>query len=164
MAAFHLAANDFYSKHARYHLDLNYLVEQPLRMIKERGTEEYKKELETIPNLDELIREIKNLSREPDAYGIIHGDLHPGNMHFTEDNAVTFFDFDHCAYGWRAYDFFMVGFMPETHKNAVLQSYESLRPLSKVERQSVEVFSKIRILWDMGDMLAMKPLIEESKE
>ena len=26
------------------------------------------------------------------------------NVHFTEDNQITLFDFDQCGYGWRVFD------------------------------------------------------------
>ena len=157
MAAFHLAANSFRSEHQRYHLDLKYLVEEPLRLIAQQGDEEAQARLASLQPVDELVATVKALNVDGDEYGIIHGDLQGGNMHFQGDE-VTFFDFDHCAYGWRAYDLTMPLFLPEAQKTAFLQGYESLRPLTESERDSLPTFMKLRKLWDMGDHLATAAL------
>lgn len=85
---------------------MEYLVERPLRWISEFGSPEDKAEIESLTPIDELVANVKALNKEHGAYGIIHGDLHPGNIHFTETDHITLFDFDHCAYGWRAYDLY----------------------------------------------------------
>jgi Ser/Thr protein kinase RdoA (MazF antagonist) len=36
--------------------------------------------------------------------GFCHGDFHRGNGHIDDDGTITFFDFDCCGIGWRAYD------------------------------------------------------------
>ncbi len=91
------------------------------------------------------------------THDIIHGDLHSGNIRF-EGDQVTFFDFDHCAYGWRAYDVGPMSFLPEAKFEKIMEGYESVRPLSEGERASLPVFAKLRRLWDIGDMLATTSL------
>ena len=58
--------------------------------------------------LKDAIAQIKNqineLPMEEPYWGICWGDPHSGNVHFTEDNQMTLFDFDQCGYGWRAFD------------------------------------------------------------
>ena len=88
-----------------------------------------------------------------DEYGIIHGDLHLGNIHFNE-NQITLFDFDHCAYGWRAYDLVTSFFLPEAQRESFFKGYETLRPLTQNERTMLPIFFKLRGLWDIGDVLA----------
>lgn len=161
IAAFHLASDDFRSDYSRYHLDLEYLVERPLWWISEFGSPEDKAEIESLTPIDELVANVKALSKEHGAYGIIHGDLHPGNIHFTETDHITLFDFDHCAYGWRAYDLFMIAELPEPQQKALLLGYESVRPLTEVERQSIQFFSHLRTIWDIGDYLAIASLRNE---
>jgi len=157
IAAFHLAANDFSSKHERYHLNLKYLVDEPLRLLKEDNSEQSQELLASLPPITELVDAVKTLSTDKDEYGIIHGDLHPGNMHF-QGNHITFFDFDHCGYGWRAYDLVPFYDAPDEYQTALLKGYESVRPLSKGERDCLPTFIHLRMLWDEGDLLATAAL------
>ena len=153
MARLHLAANSFKSNHKRYHLDLNYLVDEPLRLMAQQedesssvlAQEEYERNRETLASLqpiDSLVHTVMALETSNDEFGIIHGDLHPGNVRF-EGDQVTFFDFDHCAYGWRAYDLGPMSFLPEAKFEKVMEGYESVRPLSEGERSSLPAFCKI---------------------
>ena len=156
-AAFHLAANDFSSSYERYHLNLKYLVDEPLRLIEKDDSEQGKELLASLPPIADLVSAVKSLSTDNDEYGIIHGDLHPGNMHFQGDQ-VTLFDFDHCGYGWRVYDLVPFCYAPDAHQKAFFEGYESLRPLTEGERDCLPVFAKLRRLWDAGDMLATEKL------
>lgn len=162
-AAFHLAANKFHSGHKRYHLNLKYLAEEPLKQIALQDDEkirEFREFIASLQPIDQAISTVQALNSDGDEYGIIHGDLHLGNMHF-QGNQVTLFDFDHCAYGWRAYDLIPSLFLPEDQRNALLQGYESVRPLSKREHESLPAFTKLRGLWDVGDILATASLRAE---
>ena len=38
------------------------------------------------------------------AYGLVHGDAHPGNFHIAPGGGLMLFDFDDCHYGWLACD------------------------------------------------------------
>lgn len=58
-----------------------------------------------------VLEEIDRLPRSPGLYGIIHADLHFGNIYFERQPeagappwSVTLLDFDDCAYGWFAMD------------------------------------------------------------
>ena len=157
IASFHLAANTFASRHERYHLDLEYLAEQPLKLIGQQDSKEIREALEALQPVDELIDAVKRFEASGDEYGIIHGDIHPGNLHFQGDR-ITLFDFDHCAYGWRAYDLTPALSLPDEQREAFLQGYESLRPLSEDERALLPTFAKLRTLWDIGDFLATETL------
>ena len=156
-AAFHLAADGFSSNHERYHLNLKYLVDEPLRLIEENNSERGQELLASLPPIPDLVSAVKSLSIDNDEYGIIHGDLHPGNMHFQEGQ-VTLFDFDHCGYGWRAYDLAPFYHAPDALQKAFIQGYETLRPLTQGERDCLPIFAKLRMLWDAGDMLASEEL------
>ena len=163
-ARLHLAANSFKSNHKRYHLDLKYIVDEPLKLIaqQEDGSlrvftqqqyERIQEVLATLQPVEDLVAAVKALEARGDEFGIIHADLHTGNVHFQGDQ-VTFFDFDHCAYGWRAYDLAPSSFLPEPKYEKFIEGYESIRPLSKGERESLPAFAKLRILWDIGDTIA----------
>lgn len=46
---------------------------------------------------------ISNLSAASDCYGLIHGDVHPGNF-LVEENVFKVIDFDYCYFGWFGLD------------------------------------------------------------
>ncbi len=153
-------------------MDLRYLVEEPLRLISEKVddkesksiSDEDKEELQgivrSLGSIESLVNAVKNIRTGQDEYGIIHGDLHTGNVYF-QGNELVIFDFDHCAYGWRAYDLSICLFLPDDQRDSMLKGYESLRPLSEEERNCLPVFFKLRRLWDIGDMLATESIRSE---
>lgn len=164
-AKLHLASNNFTSDLHRYHLNRQFLVDEPLKIIakqrelvgekiSEQDYERLNSIIASIEPIEELIDIVQSLDVSGDEYGIIHSDLHPGNIHFA-NNEITLFDFDHCAYGWRAYDLAITEFMPENQKIEILKGYESVRPLSQNEKDCIPVFGKLRRLWDVGDSLAI---------
>ncbi|NQZ30258.1 MAG: phosphotransferase [Oceanospirillaceae bacterium] len=177
LAELHLSANHFHSKYQRYHLDLKYLVDEPLRLIgakinakdseliNDQDKEQLQNIVTSLGSIESLVETVKNLSDNQDEFGIIHADLHTGNVHFL-NNDLVIFDFDHCAFGWRAYDISISFFLPNAQRDSMLRGYESKRPLSKEERECLPVFFKLRRLWDIGDMLATenlraKPVVED---
>jgi amicoumacin kinase len=53
-------------------------------------------------------RVVYTLPKEPEACGLIHGDLHCANFFVDiEEHNITLFDFDDCCYGWFAMDIAM---------------------------------------------------------
>lgn len=157
VAAFHQATSDYKSPHPRYHLNLEYLLERPMALIapllRSRGcsdADRYQR------YADALAEQIRALPTTGDEYGLIHGDLHKGNFFLDARDRPTLFDFDHCGYGWRAYDLAVCkGCLSDEAWEAFLAAYQALRPLSEAELQMIPVFRKIRPIWDKGDILAM---------
>lgn len=49
------------------------------------------------------IEMLKSLSKDSRSYGLIHGDIHPGNF-FVHNGKLTVFDFDDAMYHWFASD------------------------------------------------------------
>ena len=45
--------------------------------------------------------------------------------------------------------------MPDDIRTALYEGYESIRLLSKLERELMPVFRKLRTIWDLGDILSM---------
>jgi amicoumacin kinase len=58
----------------------------------------------------QVFEHLCRLPRDPDGFGLIHQDAHPGNFFVDEQNNLTLFDFDDCAYGHFIYDIAMVLF------------------------------------------------------
>jgi Ser/Thr protein kinase RdoA (MazF antagonist) len=156
LARLHLACNDFRTCHSRYHLDMGLLVDQPVRLIERHMGDARKKDWESLSRLAErLKRQVLALAISGDGYGVIHADVHEGNLHFIDGSGLVFFDFDHCGYGWRAYDIAgcLTGEPLET-VTAFLDGYQTVRRLSAAEAEAIPLFVKIRRIWDTGDNLA----------
>ncbi|MEP4545579.1 MAG: phosphotransferase [Saccharospirillum sp.] len=169
MANMHLAADSFESEYERYKLDLKYLVDEPIRLISEgekcaEANEEIKYGLyvlEKLEPIDRYIERINSIGTDGSKFGIIHADMHLGNIHF-RGNELTIFDFDHCAYGWRAYDLAISCSLPKPARVSMIEGYESRRPLTQEERDSLGDLASLRNLWDIGDILATQNLRPES--
>lgn len=159
VGAFHVAANDFRSPHRRYRLDLEYLMERPLREIEALLARCGRGDLAPYrPALDRLHRTVREAPLTGDAFGIIHGDLHRGNVHFDADCRPTLFDFDHGGFGYRAYDLAVCrSRLSDAAWEAFLASYQCLRPVGHEELALLPAFAAIRPIWDIGDILAMRP-------
>jgi Ser/Thr protein kinase RdoA (MazF antagonist) len=161
IARLHLAADEFVSSHPRYHLNLEYLLDRPMEQItaflhqhgKEKDLRLY------LPPVQELRNQAEaSLPMGEGAYGIIHGDLHGGNVHWTQDSRPILFDFDHGGYGWRAYDLATCkGSLSDAAWDACLGGYHALRPLHEAELAAIPLLRKLRPIWDQGDVLGMRP-------
>jgi Ser/Thr protein kinase RdoA (MazF antagonist) len=157
VAALHQATSDYRSPYPRYHLNLEYLLERPMALIapllRARGCGDLDRYQRFA---DALAEQIRAFPTTGDQYGLIHGDLHKGNVFLDVRDRPTLFDFDHCGYGWRAYDLAVCkGSLADEAWEAFLGAYQALRPLSEAELQMIPIFRKIRPIWDKGDILAM---------
>ena len=93
---------DFKTDLERDHLDIDQLIDQPLTQIKMTLDKSWDKKLKILNKLtDKLRQQISYVERTKETYGIIAGDMHGYNQHFTKDNQLTMFDFEFCTYGYR---------------------------------------------------------------
>jgi Ser/Thr protein kinase RdoA (MazF antagonist) len=160
MARLHGAMDAFESTNSRYHLDLETLIDMPLAAIKPYVTPEEESTYAELTEIGQRMKDaISGKAWGPGTYGLIHSDAHDSNMHVTAEGTFTLFDFDHCGFGWRAYDlapFYQHVAAPAEDRRkwtAFLAGYEEVRPLSTSERDALPVFSACRALWDVGDWL-----------
>lgn len=160
IARLHGAMDTFESTNSRYHLDLEILVDMPLATIKPYVTPEEADTYAELNNVGQRLKDqISNSAWGPEAYGPIHADAHDGNIHVTAEGTFTIFDFDHCGFGWRAYDlapFYQRPAAPDEDRRkwtAFVAGYEEVRTLSTSERDALPVFTACRALWDVGDWL-----------
>jgi Ser/Thr protein kinase RdoA (MazF antagonist) len=69
------------------------------------------------------------------------------------------FDFEFCAYGYRAYDIATFRWSRGSDNtelwNAFLNGYQSVRKLNDSEMKSIEVFIQARNLWWMSSLSKM---------
>jgi Ser/Thr protein kinase RdoA (MazF antagonist) len=160
-AEIHLASDDFVTEHRRFRTDLEFLLDQPVAWITGFLGDCRTEDVAFVTRLAEQLKErILALGITGDGCGIIGGDFNGGNHHFTGANELTFFDFDLCGYGWRAYDlavFFrnarLRGDPPELGE-AFLEGYQSVRTLSPAELRAIPWFVMARQIWRMGVRIA----------
>jgi Ser/Thr protein kinase RdoA (MazF antagonist) len=158
IAQLHLAMDGFTSTRHRYHLDLGCLVDMALAAIAAHvGPDERSSYAELCALTDRLKAYISALDLPTQAYGLIHGDLYGGNIHLGPGGQAVFFDFDHCGFGWRAYDltnFYPRADSPEAERNewdAIAAGYASVRAWSADEQRAMPAFAACRELWEVGD-------------
>lgn len=156
MALIHQHTDDFTCPHQRFHLDLDHLIEQPLRIMLP---------LLACPPADAaFVREVARALRAGLSaqsadldWGYCHGDF-AGNAHQAADGALRVFDFDCGGPGWRAYDLAVCrlysdigGFWEEFRAG-----YEALRPISAVTLAAIPWFLVVRQFWRIGLFAAHK--------
>ena len=104
----------------------------------------------------ELLREqLGALSTGPDRFGLIHSDLHLGNIMY--DGAdLTIIDFDDAGYGWFAHEAavalhpaFGEPWFPNA-REAFLEGYCSIHEMDSEEISSIDTFLAVRSLMIVG--------------
>ncbi|MBP6016904.1 MAG: phosphotransferase [Candidatus Promineofilum sp.] len=159
MARIHVISNDFTTPHARKAIDLTYLLDRPLERINRTWTDDRVANLDLVTAAAEEARdELAGLLEHfpTDGWGPIGGDFHQSSVFFDETDRPTFFNFDLCGPGWRAYDvaaFLSNGNLmhaPAERAEAFFAGYFSVRPLTDKEHAAVGPFLTIRRVWLMG--------------
>lgn len=158
MAHIHVASNDFVSAHARKPMDLDFLVTDPVKKLTKFWEDVREDDLDIIvTSAQEAQMEIEvlldNKESTPDSWGPIGGDFHNTSTFFVGDSRPTFFNFDLCGPGWRAYD--IAAFVqnanllnkPEKYSEAFFAGYYSVRQLSPNEHEAISPFLTIRRVW-----------------
>jgi Ser/Thr protein kinase RdoA (MazF antagonist) len=157
MAQIHQTSNSFSTSHPRHHFDLAFLLDDAIERIKPFLHAQSDVDINVIETAADLVRaQVANITRTEDTYGIIGGDFHGYNNHFTDSDDLTFFDFELCGYGWRAYD--LAVFLWNARSNntpsewweAVLQGYQTVRQLTQAEQAALPTLIYARHIWLMG--------------
>jgi Ser/Thr protein kinase RdoA (MazF antagonist) len=157
VAAIHSAADSFEGRRLRPALDLMELFERPLRLV----TSTIAHRCEDVAYIDRLGTRLR--SRIQDMAGLelgfCHGDFHGGNS-CEQDKSFTFYDFDCCGWGYRAYDLAVFPWAfaiaesgtqrIEAMGRAFLQGYAQWRRLAAIDVDAIPVFVAIRQIWLMG--------------
>lgn len=164
MAEIHTAADDFSSAHPRFQLDQAFLLDIPLQTIRPH--------LVHRPDDWRYLLQLANFLKERLVYfssqaldrGTCHGDAQGGNAALSEAGKLTFFDFDVCGIGWRAYDLAVFYWSMALGKirlgwdeqqierlwNTYLEGYLSRRTLSELDMQAIPLFVLFRHFWFLG--------------
>jgi Ser/Thr protein kinase RdoA (MazF antagonist) len=116
---------------------------------------------------DRLRVAMERLGRDPDSYGVIHADLHPGNL-LADGEALTVIDFDDTAFGWHLYDI-AVGLFHQQRsphfaavQRAFVRGYRTLRELGDAAVALIPMFLLVRGLAQIG-WLGQRPEIDATK-
>ena len=154
VANIHRQSDDFSSKYDRFQIDLNHLIEEPLERIKpylkHRNSDwQFLKSYASI-----LSKSIESSKSELLDFGFCHGDFHGGNAH-TLNNELTFFDFDCCGFGFRAYDLAVYKWGTKLTKNEekwlpFITAYCETRNISDHDLELIDDYVSIRHIWFMG--------------
>lgn len=171
LAQLHQVTDDFHFQHARFELDAEHLIHEPLRQLK-RAFAHHQAELEWIQaRAQTAIKAMLALGKTRPLYGFCHGD-HFGNVLQQANHCLAMIDFDCCGLGYRVYD--LVQFywalklrMPAWNErfidsdtvlwHAFLKGYQSMRVLHETEWQAMPAMLFIRALWG----LALQPHNEQ---
>jgi Ser/Thr protein kinase RdoA (MazF antagonist) len=161
MAEIHVVSNQYQTNHARQSIDLAFLADQSIARLQKNWGGGRQDDLDMITEMAEQAKgEIEALVKNPehtsDGWGPIGGDFHPNNVHFDEKGQPTFFNFDLCGYGWRAYDiatFLLTSNLlhePPNFSEAFFAGYYSARPLSDNEHRAISPLMTLRRVWLTG--------------
>jgi Ser/Thr protein kinase RdoA (MazF antagonist) len=164
VAALHVATGDLSSPHPRFALDLDFLLAKPLKVVQPYLAHRpddwrFLRALEAV-----LAEQLASLQARGLDRGVCHGDAQGGNAHVTPDGTLTFFDFDVCGTGWRAYDiavFFWgaalgkvrLGWDAQTVARlcaAYLSGYLERRPLGAADQEAIAPCVLLRQCWYLG--------------
>jgi len=154
-ARLHAASDDFQSRHARFRLDLEYLVDAPLAALRP-----------FLLHRPDDLRHVEDLAGRLCAraaaaigsgldWGVCHGDLGNRNIHVGADGTLTVIDFDLAGPGWRAYDFVAAQWLASYEGrariwDAFVRGYRERRPLGAADLAAVPVFHGMSRLWTVG--------------
>ena len=115
---------------------------------------------------DALYAALTRHGRDAATYGVIHADLHTGNV-LLDGERLTAIDFDDAGFGWHAYDIAVALFnhrdAPEypAVEAAFLRGYRAVRPLSAATCALLPMFSLIRALAIIG-WIHQRPELDRS--
>jgi Ser/Thr protein kinase RdoA (MazF antagonist) len=115
---------------------------------------------------DRLRGVLDRYGQSPATYGLIHADLHPGNVLVTE-GGLTVIDFDDAAFGWHVYDIAVALFFQRASphfpaiQRAFVAGYRGQRPLGEAHIAMIPLFILVRGMAQIG-WLHQRPEIEAS--
>lgn len=110
---------------------------------------------------------LRALPREPQSWGMIHADLHHGNL-LIDGSALSVIDFDDAAFGWYLYDLAVALVHYQRREDfdelqgALLAGYRDRRALSDEDEARLPMFLLVRRLAVIG-WLHQRPEVDSSE-
>ncbi len=112
---------------------------------------------------DALRVELGALATTADHFGLIHADLHLGNL-MADGDSLTVIDFDDAGHGWFVYEL-AVALHPvleepweDDARAALVAGYRDIHPLDDVEERRIDTFLTMRSLMLVGWLDARREL------
>ncbi len=143
---------NFTSGYPRESINLEYLVDRPLRVILPLLANRHPDSAFFLRLANKIKNKISELSETGLDWGPIHGDATLDNLHTLEDKQVILYDFDSGGPGWRASDLqgWAVGH-PEYQERyaAFLSGYRQVR---EIRDQEIEASWYLTLAWDIWGM------------
>lgn len=156
VAGLHRALDDFASPHPRVALDLEYLLDQPLRLTTPLLAHR-PDDLHFLQQLVAFLRaNLEGLGLERLAWGPCHGDLQGYHAKVAPDGSLAFYDFDCGGPGYRAYELAVFRWVTRLQAReslawpAYLESYLARYPLAEMDLQALPYFTACRYTWHLG--------------
>lgn len=154
LAAIHQATDSLMAHYERAPLNLAYTIDQSLEAMQPL----FAQRLDEWAYLQDVAMRVRaQAERLPSTldWGFCHGDPHVENAYIDAAQNVTFFDFDCCAPGWRAYDLAGVRWFikhcdldPDgTLWQAFLDGYRSVRLLDDADVAVIPLLVAVRTIW-----------------
>lgn len=117
--------------------------------------------------IDKILHQLEGMQRDARNYGLIHADLHSGNIVF--NNGLPYpIDFGRCGYGHYLYDMAatLLELYPK-HRWLLIQGYESVVKLGKDYNRDLDCFFIMFMIENYchhsSDVREIPSLIEEQK-
>jgi Ser/Thr protein kinase RdoA (MazF antagonist) len=157
VATIHCAADSFGGRPLRAALDLAELLERPLLFLASAIAHRP----EDIAYVNELADRLRHrIQGMADLeMGFCHGDFHGRNA-CVKNGVLTFYDFDCCGWGYRAYDLAVFPWAFAVRQSATerieamgrafLKGYLRRRPLGPADVDAMAAFVAIRQIWLLG--------------
>ncbi|MEM9135814.1 MAG: phosphotransferase [Cyanobacteria bacterium P01_F01_bin.42] len=153
VAQMHEMSHTFQPSVQRPQLDEDYVLNASVDNIEPFLRHRPQERDELLHLTESLNAKLQSLSRERPYWTVCWGDPHSGNMHFTDSDGLTLFDFDQCGFGWRAFDigkFLQISVrsgLKRTVRDAFMQGYESVAPLTECELDSLQAVTLVAPIW-----------------
>jgi len=147
VAKMHSASQDFSPTVTGRKLDLDHLLFEPMKLIR-WFLANHESKLEFLEDHAQKLAEAIKANQDKLDWGYCHGDLFGENAKL-DQGKFSFFDFDFCGMGYRAYDLatfkaslmILLGNIQQWPE--FLSGYQSVRPLSKEDLEMIDVFLAI---------------------
>lgn len=153
VARIHQVSQGFDTHFKRQALTLDHLLDDSLAVIVP-FLQPRPQELQDLLEIATQIKDnLADLPMNSPYWSVCWGDPHSGNVHVSENNQMTLFDFDQCGYGWRMFDvakFFQVSMQSGLNRNvrtSFLQGYQEITPITDQEQDCLQTLTQTAYIW-----------------
>lgn len=162
LARIHRSADTFVSHHHRYQLDEATMLTRQLPAIDDDLAHEPPETAAAIrDHISEIRQRLQDFDPGPSGWGVIHGDVQELNFHI-DDGALTFFDFDVCAWGWRTADIAeYYTRIPPPHRAPFLDGYQTVRPLNPSENDMLLTIARLAWIREGCRQPNLAPMLDD---